>query len=140
MVTEAKAPPTAEEMVEFNERMDRFEERLSRSITDGIGSTVVTEAQRRGITMIVESVFMAESPLVDANRFSEDGARWAQALAFELAHGKLLRKFIGVWYMEGAASNWKDVPDGILGKVLDQAADTIRPYLGDDITRGQVID
>ncbi|HKZ20592.1 MAG TPA: hypothetical protein VJQ57_10815 [Acidimicrobiia bacterium] len=42
--------------------------------------------------------------------------------------------------MEGAASDWKDVPDSMLGKALDQAADMIRPYLGADITRGRVID
>jgi hypothetical protein len=111
-----------------NSRIDRFDQALKSAIVEGIGAAVLTEVERRGVVTVVDMVF--DGGWQDSeDAFDEKAYKRAKTLAAELSHSRLLRKFLGVWWMEEAASDGKDVPDGILGRALDQAADQIRPYL-----------
>ncbi|HJQ94968.1 MAG TPA: hypothetical protein VJ935_04575 [Acidimicrobiia bacterium] len=136
MIAITKPSPTEEEFKAFNDRFDTFQEAIKSAVAEGIGSAVLTVAERRGIQLLVDLVF--DGGWQDTEeRFDDKGYAWAKTLAAELAHSNLFRKFMGVWYMEDAASDGKDVADGMLGKALDQAAESIRPYLHPEVFQGK---
>lgn len=98
---------------------------VAEGIEEGANGRPVSEAEARGIDMLV-SYLTSDMP---TNELVGENLTWASRLARNCASDRLLTKVMGAWYMEGTATDWKELLDGPLGKAVDQAVETLRPFL-----------
>ena len=106
---------------EISEQRDEWEQAINRGIDEGADSAPLTRLERAAIEMLVGFT------VADPGELELEGVTAPEFAARQVTADPLMRKVAVALFLE-LGVNSQSIPDGILGRHLDQAIDQLLPY------------